>query len=193
MIKKIFTSVFVVLTLGILILSYRVLLLKDKVLYDTKEIPVGETYFPKKEISNSEKLNQLMDQAIDWSFKDIYGQDIFLKSYKGKKKILINVWATWCAPCIEEMLSLSALAEQSQKKLIVIGITTEPIGVVKKFISKSFPDLSVHFKIVRISPEEFQKHLPESPLPSTYIFNKSGYLEDKVIGAKDWLKYPITF
>ena len=138
-----------------------------------------------------DQLNALMELPIDWIFKDIKGEVIDLYCYRDQKKILINLWATWCASCIEEMSSLSQLADTTISDLLVVAITTEPLKEVQTFIDNSFSDLSNHFKIVSVSSMELDQYFFQDSIPTTYIFSKKGLLENKILGSKDWLKINI--
>ncbi len=135
----------------------------------------------------ADQLNQLMETPIDWIFKDIKGDSFDLYCYRGKKGVVINLWATWCPPCIKELPSLSALADKAVKDFLVIAITTESLEVVNPFIQKSFSDLSERLKIVRMSPEELSEYFPQDSLPVTYLFARNGKLKSKIMGDRNWL------
>ena len=153
-----------------------------------REISI-ENKMESKKINSSQriqKLTKLMESPIDWIFRDIYGDVIDLYCLRGKKIIIINFWATWCSPCIEELPSLSHLAKNNKDKILVLAISTEPLGTIKNFLNQSFSDLSSQLKIVQISIEEKSQYFPEDSLPVTYIFNKKGFLKVKELGAKDW-------
>ena len=136
----------------------------------------------------ADQINQLVEHPIDWIFKDIKGETFDLYCYRGRKRVIINLWATWCPPCIKELPSLSMLADKAVKDILIFAITTESLEVVNPFIQKSFSDLSQHLKIVKISSEELKKYFPSDSLPITYLFNKKGKLENKIIGDRDWLE-----
>ena len=133
-----------------------------------------------------QKLTKLMDTPIDWIFKDIHGHVIDLYCLREKKILVINFWATWCPPCIEELPSLSQLAENNKDQIFVVAISAEPLGAVTNFLNHSFSDLSPYLKIAQISPEDKLQHFPEDTLPATYIFNKKGFLKAKELGPRDW-------
>lgn len=147
--------------------------------------------FQKPASRGSDRLNKiesLTDQPIHWIVRDIYGKTVEIS--KGKT-LVINLWATWCAPCIEELPSLSRLAEKMNQKGLVVALTTEPLEKVKRFVKTSFPDLSSHLKIVSVTKEERNRFFPPDNLPVTYLFNQKGLLMRKVVGARDWNTFPI--
>ena len=139
--------------------------------------------------SHSHRLNQiesLTQEPIHWVVRDIYGKKVMISGTENFKGMAVNLWATWCPPCIEELVSLSDLAERSGPGSLVVAVTTEPLETVQRFIKTSFPDLSARFKIVSVSPEEQRRFFPADSLPVTYLFNKNGLLVRKVVGARDW-------
>ena len=136
--------------------------------------------------SRVEKLNRLMDEPIDWFFTDLKGEVIDLYCLRDKQIVILNFWATWCAPCIQELPSLARLAKSHKDSLFVVALSTEDKETIKNFLSRSFKDLGSELKIVSIPEEEKFKYFPQDSLPATYIFNKAGQLKIKEIGDRDW-------
>ena len=156
---------------------------------------IDESFFDlsdKEEVQNSRwsQLEKLKTQPIDWILKDRTDEVFNLSSYKNKKSITINLWASWCSPCIKELPELSLLAKKTHSYNIVFAITTESPNKVKRFLKESFPDLDPYFKIVILTKKEQKKYFSSDALPVTYLFNKKGYLDNKIIGAKNWSKSP---
>ena len=67
--------------------------------------------------------------------KDINNNNISLSQYKNKW-LLVNFWATWCAPCREEIPDLNELADKN-KKIKLVGIAIDEIEAVKMFLNKT--------------------------------------------------------
>ena len=147
--------------------------------------------FPQKFYSNSnlnrmQKLNRLMDTAIDWVFTDLNGEVIDLYCLKDKKIIILNFWATWCPPCIKELNSLAQLAWENRDKIFVVAISTEDESAVRDFLIHSFSDLNPVLAVAVVSDEEKLKYFPKDSLPTTYIFDTKGLLQMKELGERDW-------
>ncbi len=123
---------------------------------------------------------------MDWIIKDINGEVIDFYCYRGKARLLVNLWATWCPPCIEELPSLSRLARKTAGSLLIAAVSTEPEGEVRRFIQRSFPHLSHHLKIAVLPAEQLKAYFPEDRLPVTYLFSGDGRLERKFAGPKKW-------
>ena len=132
----------------------------------------------------------------DVTFLDINQKNVNLDDFKGKL-IILNFWATWCAPCKEEMPSLDEL--QSNTKLNNLKIF--PINIGQEDTSKSesfFKELNIkNLDIYIDAPITLAKKFSLRGVPTTIIFNKEGKEFARIIGSIDfndekfinWLKY----
>ena len=147
-----------------------------------------QTAYKKTSIKSKRQnqLQKLRSTPIDLVVEDIKGKIWDLYCYRDKKTLVINLWATWCPPCVEELFSLSQLAEKTKEETLVLALSTEPKETLSRFIKRSFPDLGKSLKIVSLPEDKLEKYFPKDSLPVTYIFNKKGKLIEKEIGAKDW-------
>ena len=123
--------------------------------------------------------------APDFTFAGPDGQDATLQDFAGKP-LLVNLWATWCAPCIAEMPTLDALATAyGPKGLAVLTISQDSQGesVVKPFFAKhDLPKLKGW-----IDPEnQFGFHYATGMLPTTVLYDAQGKETARVVGAMDW-------
>jgi len=80
---------------------------------------------------------------------DVAGEPLVLEEYRGKV-VLVNFWATWCAPCLREMPELDLLAKQiDSSRAVVIGIAADDPVEVKAFADK----LGVGYRIASGDPD----------------------------------------
>ena len=118
-------------------------------------------------------------------FKDINQKDVDLDDFKGNLLIL-NFWATWCAPCKEEMPSLDKL--QSNTKLNNLKIF--PINIGQEDISKSeffFKELDIkNLDIYFDAPITLAKKFSLRGVPTTILFNKEGKVFAQIMGSIDF-------
>ena len=133
------------------------------------------------------QIKNLSETHFNWTVKDIYGEKIIISPRLKARFVVVHLWATWCAPCIEELPLLAELAKETHPQTLVLAVTTESLKKTTKFIQKAFSDLSSHLKIVSVSKEERSQFFPEDVLPVTYIFNEERKLIRKEIGPKDWV------
>ncbi len=113
---------------------------------------------------------------------------VSLSDYFGRV-ILLNYWATWCAPCIREMPALSQLAENYRDDLAVICISDEESGRVLNWLD-DFQPLSQYIGVIRDRsdiPEEHSIFFRVRPV--TFFIDKEGNLRDYVVGAKEYEEF----
>ena len=118
-------------------------------------------------------------------FKDKNQKILNLSDYKGKLLIL-NFWATWCAPCKEEMPSLDNLQLDSRLN----NLKVFPINIGQDNLSKSeifFKELNIqNLDIYFDSTITLAKKFKLRGVPTTILFNKEGYEFARIIGSIDF-------
>ena len=119
------------------------------------------------------------------AFLDSDEKLIKLADYKGNL-VLLNFWATWCAPCKKEMPSLDSLSENSNLDNIQIF----PINIGKDNLEKSnkfFKDLDIkNLNIYFDNPETLAKVFNLRGVPTTILLNKDGNEFARIIGSIDF-------
>ena len=130
-------------------------------------------------------INKELKKHDGLTFLDDKNRQLNLKDYHGNL-ILLNFWATWCAPCKEEMPSLDLL--QSNKSLNSLKIF--PINVGQDDFEKSlkfFEDLNIkNLKIYFDSPITLAKKFRLRGIPTSILFNKDGLEFARIIGSTDF-------
>ena len=128
-------------------------------------------------------------------FKDSSGEDVSLDDFKGKLLIL-NFWATWCAPCRKEMPSLDSLQSNSNfdnLKIFPINLGQENFSKSDSFFKEiGIQNLDIYFD----APITLAKKLSLRGVPTTILFNKKGEEFGRIMGSidfndpdfTDWLK-----
>ncbi|MDC1338138.1 TlpA family protein disulfide reductase [Pelagibacteraceae bacterium] len=118
-------------------------------------------------------------------FKDSNDYDVNLDDFKGKLLIL-NFWATWCAPCREEMPSLDDLQSNSNFDNLKIF----PINIGQENFSKSdsfFKELGIqNLEIYFDAPITLAKKFSLRGVPTTIFFNKKGEEFGRIMGSIDF-------
>jgi thiol-disulfide isomerase/thioredoxin len=106
-----------------------------------------------------------------------------LSEFRGKP-LIINVWASWCGPCRQEMASLERLAWRDEaRRFRIIGISTDDDpGAARAFLKRSNATFS-HFIDNRLQMENM---LGASQIPLTVLVDAEGRVLEKVYGAKEW-------
>ena len=122
--------------------------------------------------------------APNFTLPGLDGKMVSLTDYKGKV-VFLNIWATWCLPCREEMPSMEKLYNELKgEEFEILAVSIDALGakVVAPFMKEhrlSFPAL--------LDPEGTIRRLYwTTGIPESYIIDKSGIIVKKIIGARDW-------
>jgi cytochrome c biogenesis protein CcmG/thiol:disulfide interchange protein DsbE len=108
-----------------------------------------------------------------------------LADYKGKV-VLLNVWATWCGPCREEMPSMEKLyREFGPQGLEIIAVSVDDPGT-EATILKFAKDYGITFEILHDPDKLTAKHYQVTGYPESFIIGKEGTIRRKVFAAADW-------
>ena len=106
--------------------------------------------------------------------KDMSGAEHRLSQYLGKW-VIVNYWATWCPPCLEEVPEFVALYDERRNKdVMVIGVVFDYESI--KTVSDYVDDMLMSYPIVLGSDNIVKQIGPADVLPTTYLFNPKGKL-----------------
>jgi thiol-disulfide isomerase/thioredoxin len=119
--------------------------------------------------------------APDFTVSDSQ-RTVSLHDYKGKV-VVLNFWATWCAPCIEELPSLIQMQHDLGNKVTVLAVATDQdFDAYQRFVQTRHVDLlTVNDGAAKSSSEYGTWGWPE-----TYIIDKKGKVRRKFIGPVEW-------
>ena len=130
---------------------------------------------------NNIALNETPKPISPIIFEDFSGNEVKLKNYYGKL-IIINFWATWCAPCKKEMPSLDSLyLNNNFKNLEIFAVNMEQPNQTKA--KKFFTELNIkNLKIFFDKNLNFVKEFKLRGVPTTILINKKGQEFARIIG-----------
>ena len=111
------------------------------------------------------------------------GKPAKLSDLRGKV-VVLNFWATWCPPCVEETPSLLKLSERlAPHNAVVLGVSMdEDEGAYRKFIQ----DNGITFLTSRDASRKSAEEYGTSMYPETYVIGRDGKIVRKIIGPQDW-------
>jgi thiol-disulfide isomerase/thioredoxin len=119
------------------------------------------------------------------AFEDEKGKPLTLADFHGKV-VLLNIWATWCAPCREEMPTLDSLQAQlggEQFEVVALSIDHAGIGVVEKF----YRETGVQHLCKYIDPSTLATStLGIGGVPTTLLIDHKGREIGRLVGATEW-------
>jgi cytochrome c biogenesis protein CcmG, thiol:disulfide interchange protein DsbE len=124
--------------------------------------------------------------APDFTLLTLEGRPARLREFRGKL-VLLNFWATWCAPCLHEMPSMERLYQtfkQTDFMLLAVSMDRQGEGVARPFVE----NLKLTFPVLLDDTLEVSRQYRVRGLPTTYLIDPDGFLIGVVIGARDWQK-----
>lgn len=129
-------------------------------------------------------LAELPDHAdYSWTFQTIGGNKVSLEEFEGKV-LFINMWATWCAPCVDEIRSIVALRNSlADTDVEFLLISPERPRHVRRFLRHYHHR---HRLPVYVEHERMPPVFGLEALPTTYIVDRKGRIVFKLRGATNW-------
>ena len=124
--------------------------------------------------------------APDFTLQTLEGRAAQLREFRGKL-VLLNFWATWCAPCLHEMPSMERLYQtfkQTDFVLLAVSMDRQGAEVAKPYVD----NLKLTFPILLDSTAVVSRQYSVRGLPTTYLIDPDGLLIGVVIGARDWYR-----
>lgn len=123
-------------------------------------------------------------KVTDFTFTTLDGERISLSDYIGEKVVIIDLWATWCPPCIKGMPKMQALYEELSDQIEVIAVSVDSpqdASKVRDFVS----DYNLTFKVTHDVTQDIQRRFPQArSIPYIVIIDKNG------VKAKEFSGHP---
>jgi peroxiredoxin len=123
-------------------------------------------------------------QAPNFSLPLMNGGEVSLDDYKGKV-VLLNIWATWCNPCRDEMPSMEQLYQNMKGKpfeILAVSIDTRGSKDVEPFVKK----LGLTFPVLLDSDKKVNNMYQATGVPETFIIDKNGIVRQHILGPVNW-------
>ncbi len=125
--------------------------------------------------------SQVGRRAPDFTVGDS-DRKVSLDTYRGKV-VVLNFWATWCPPCIEELPTLIAMQRRLPDVVVLAVSTDEDPAAYRQFVTDNHIDLMT----VRDGAKKSSTLYGTFRYPETYIIDQNGVLRRKFIGAQNWM------
>ena len=127
-----------------------------------------------------DKEDQKKVSYASWKLRDLDGNEINYKDTKGKV-VFVNLWATWCPPCIAEFQGIQDLYNDYKDEVLFLLVSNESPETIQNFLDKKGYDLPIFIPLTNY-PDDFN---PRS-IPRTYIIDKEGHIVVDKKGAANW-------
>ena len=128
------------------------------------------------------------DTAPDFTITTDDGRTISRSNFGGRLLVL-NFWATWCPPCIEEMPSLDRFQKQfAGSGVVVLGVSVDrDANAYRRFLERA----RVSFLTARDPEARISSRYGTFKFPETYVIDRRGRVREKIIGPADWTEAAI--
>ena len=132
---------------------------------------------------NAQTGVQVGDAAPDFNLPGLDGTPVRLANYP-QQVVVVNFWATWCPPCVEETPSLEKFSAATKSLGVrVIGVSVdEDATALKKFVA----DYQLTFPIARDPGGYLASQFGTFKFPETYMIDRNGRVAEKIVGAINW-------
>ena len=124
-------------------------------------------------------------KAANFKLEALDGSTVSLEQLKGKV-VFLNIWATWCGPCREEMPSMETLYDElrTNRDFVMLAVSQDTKGrlVVAPYVEKN----GYHFKILLDPENKVGEAYDVSGVPETFIIDREGRIVAHHMGAFDW-------
>jgi peroxiredoxin len=123
------------------------------------------------------------ERAPDFTLPALTQGSLSLHDF-GRQVVVLNFWATWCPPCVEETPSLEKFAEQMRLQgVAVMGVSVDQdVAALQAFAAEQH----LSFPIVRDPSRSVANRYGTFQFPETYIIDQEGRVAEKLIGPMDW-------
>lgn len=122
--------------------------------------------------------------APDFTLPGLDGKMVRLADQKGKV-VFLNIWATWCPPCVDEMPSMERLYQQLKGEdfeILAVSVDKQGAEAVLPFMKKH----NLNFTALIDAKGSLQNKYRTTGVPETFIIDRNGIIVEKVIGPRDW-------
>lgn len=118
---------------------------------------------------------------FEWKLQGLDGEETSLAAFEGKV-LFVNLWATWCGPCVVEMPSIQRLYEQFQQEDVkFLLVSDEPPDVVEPFVQEKGWELPMY-----VSNDEKPSVFESRGIPATFILDREGRIVFRHVGSARW-------
>jgi cytochrome c biogenesis protein CcmG, thiol:disulfide interchange protein DsbE len=132
-------------------------------------------------------------RAPEYTAYALDGSEVELASYLGEV-VLLNIWATWCLPCVREMPALQRLHEElGGRGLRIVAVSVDaPSGALGVFgqpggdVAEFRDRFGLTFDVLHDPSGSIQSRYQVNGLPTTFIIDRQGHIRRKVLGAAEW-------
>ncbi len=159
-----------------------------------KKTLLDEACMPLSPSRGNAKLGGLPVPAPDIQAQDYTGKMVPLSAYRGKV-VLLNFWAAWCPPCVEEMPSMDALQKQFGQDLVVMAVSSDPSWKeIREFFAATGTAMTILWDPAAADSAAkggsqvgaLSQFFGTEKLPESYLIDRDGNVRYLVVNTRNW-------
>jgi thiol-disulfide isomerase/thioredoxin len=142
---------------------------------------------PQPKVAGAAGALPVLGPAPSWRLRDVNGQLVSSDDLKGKV-VVIDFWATWCGPCLQEIPGYTELQKKyGEQGLVIVGMSVDQGGVdlVREFARRN----RVNYPLVMADEAVVGAFGGVQGIPTTFLIDRSGQIRDRKIGAMETSEY----
>jgi peroxiredoxin len=143
-------------------------------------------YFSKRREAGEEPV-EVGKSAPEFALQSVTGQTVRLSDYRGRF-VVLNFWATWCPPCVQEASSLEQFHRRfmtaTPQRVSVLTVSVDSDWLPVRRFSKEH---SITFPVLLDAEQDVPHNYGTFKYPETFIIDPSGIVRNKIIGGYNWM------
>ncbi|MGP0067174.1 MAG: TlpA family protein disulfide reductase [Isosphaeraceae bacterium] len=138
---------------------------------------------PRISVGDLERSGMRLPAAYDWTVRDLNDEPGQFSRFKGKT-VFLNIWATWCGPCVMEMPSIARLAEDPRLQGKGIEFVCVSVDDSSDTVRRFLKDRSWRMTFLRA--ERLPGVFSTDGIPATFVIAPDGKIAAAQVGAEQW-------
>lgn len=129
------------------------------------------------------------NRAPDFALQTLDGEKIALSDFRGKR-VILNIWATWCPPCRAEMPDMQKFYEQYKNERVeIVAVNLTRSERQPEHVARFIQEYGITFTVVLDEKGEVSRQYEAQAIPTSYLIDSRGIIRKKMIGpmSYDWL------
>jgi thiol-disulfide isomerase/thioredoxin len=129
------------------------------------------------------------DKAPDFTLETLSGEKLSLSDLKGKK-VILNMWATWCPPCRAEMPDMQKFYNDYGEEVEIVAVNLTQTETSQDRVDQFVEDFGITFPVVLDKNSDVARDYYAVTIPTSYVIDSKGIIRNKIIGpmSYEWMK-----
>lgn len=168
--------------IGIAVVTVMVVILLVNLSTEKKTVGVKKEEGDYQQQSSAQQEQVMM--ATDFTLTSLTGEQVTLSELRGKI-VILNLWATWCPPCREEMPHMQSFYEKHQEEVEILAVNLTSLDHGLEKVAQFATEYELTFPILLDQTGEVGELYEAFTIPTSYIIDKEGKIFQKIVGPMD--------